>query len=165
MIEINITDEQRKRADELYEFNVLKGSVTKGEGNRIGALGEIIVLDRFKEDSEYVGDYNYDLIIKDKKIDVKTKKQNMRPASHHSVNIFAYNTTQKCDYYCFVLIHCLMQKGWIVGWKEKDKFYEEATFREKGEVDSTLNTSWAFRDDCYTMKITELDLYSEKVIL
>jgi hypothetical protein len=49
MIEIEITEEQRKRAKELYEFNVLKGSVTKGKGNEVGALGEVIVLDYFSK--------------------------------------------------------------------------------------------------------------------
>ena len=47
MIKIKISDAQRARAKELYEFNVLKGSVTKGEGNEVGALGEIIVMDYY----------------------------------------------------------------------------------------------------------------------
>ena len=160
MHKINITDDQRNRAKELYEFNVLKGSVTKGEGNEVGALGEIIVLDRYKELAEYVGDYHYDLIIKGKKVDVKTKKQNVPPASHHTYNIFAYNTTQKCDWYCFVVIHSSLKTGWIVGWKDKEEFFKTAKFRKKGEVDDTIpNCEWTFKDDCYCLKITELDLH------
>jgi len=159
MIEINITDEQRKRANELYEFNVLKGSVTRGVGNEVGALGEIIVLDRYQNKATYAGDYNYDLIIKGKKVDVKTKKQNVPPANHHTFNIFAYNTKQKCDYYCFVVIHSNLQRGWIVGWKDKQEFFDTATFRKKGEIDDTIpNCSWTFKGDCYCLKITELDL-------
>lgn len=158
IIEIDITDEQRKRAKELYEFNVLNGSVTKGGGNEVGALGEIIVLDKYKSNAKYVGDYNYDLIIKNMKVDVKTKKQNMPPTSHHSFNIFAYNTTQECDYYCFVAIHKSLNTGWIVGWKAKDEFYKIARFRKKGEVDDSLyNCTWTYSDDCYTVKITDLD--------
>jgi len=158
MIEFDITDEQRKRANELYEFNVLNGSVTRGEGNEVGALGEILVLDKYKDKAEYVGDYNYDLIIKDKKVDVKTKKQNVPPANHHTYNIFAFNTTQKCDYYCFVVIHKDLTKGWIVGWKQKDEFFKTAKFRKKGEVDDSIpNCTWTFKGDCYCLKITELD--------
>jgi hypothetical protein len=158
MIKINITDEQRKRGKELYEFNVLNGSVTEGEGNEVGALGEIIVLDYYGERAEYVGDYNYDLIIKGKKVDVKTKKQNVPPKSHHTYNIFAFNTKQKCDYYCFVVILSDIKTGWIVGWKKKDEFFNQATFRKKGEVDDTIpNCSWTFKGDCYCLKITDLD--------
>ena len=158
MIEIKITDDQRKRAEELYEFNVLKGSVTEGEGNKVGALGEIIVLDHYIDKAEYVGDYNYDLIIKDKKVDVKTKKQTVPPRPEHKANIFAYNTTQKCDFYCFVAIHSSLKTGWILGWKAKEKFFEEATFRRKGEVDETgSNKGWTFKHDCYVMTNADLD--------
>lgn len=158
MVEIQITQEQRDRANELYEFNVLKGSVTRGEGNKVGALGEIIVLDRYADVATYVGDYNYDLIIKDKKIDVKTKKQNVAPAMHHTFNIFAYNTRQECDYYCFVVIHVSLERGWIVGWKQKDEFMKTAKFRKKGEVDDSIpGCTWTFKGDCYCLKITELD--------
>jgi hypothetical protein len=53
--EILITEEQRTRAEELYKFNVLKGSVTEGEGNKVGALGEIIVFDKYANKTKYVG--------------------------------------------------------------------------------------------------------------
>ena len=159
MIEISITDDQRKRAKDLYDFNVLNGSVTEGKGNEVGALGEIIVLDRYKDIGEYVGHYDYDLIIKGKKIDVKTKKQNVPPQLSHKANIFAWNTTQKCDYYCFVAIHSSLKTGWILGWKDKTKFFEEATFRKKGEVDKTgTNEGWTFKHDCYVMTNSDLDL-------
>jgi len=158
IVEINITNEQIKRAEELYEFNVLKGSVTEGEGNKVGALGEIIVLDFYGKYSEYVGDYNYDLIIKGKKVDVKTKKQNVPPLLEHKANIFAYNTKQQCDYYCFVAIHSSMTKGWILGWKKKEDFFKEATFRKKGEVDKTgTNVGWTFKHDCYVLTNKDLD--------
>jgi hypothetical protein len=158
MKKITITDEQRKRAEELYEFNVLKGSVTKGEGNKVGALGEIIVLDNYGDKAVYVGDYNYDLIIKDKKVDVKTKKQAVPPRPEHKANIFAYNTKQKCDFYCFVAIHSSLKTGWILGWKEKEKFFKEATFRRKGELDETgSNKGWTFKHDCYVMTNADLD--------
>jgi hypothetical protein len=60
------------------------------------------------------------MIIKGKKIDVKTKKQNYPPAPHHTYNIFAFNTRQKCDYYCFVVVLSDLTKAWIVGWKDKE---------------------------------------------
>jgi hypothetical protein len=163
MIKIKISDEQRARGKELYEFNVLKGSVTKGEGNEVGALGEIIVMDYYGDKAEYVGDYDYDLIIKNKKVDVKTKKQNVPPQLHHTYNIFSYNTKQKCDWYCFVVIHKSLRTGWIVGWKNKEEFFKEATFRREGEVDDTIKgCEWKFKGDCYCLKITDLDLHNKE---
>ena len=158
MEEILITDDQRKRAKELYEFKVLKGSVTEGKGNEVGALGEIIVWDKYKNKTKYVGSYDYDMIIKGVKVDVKTKAQNFPPASHHTYNIFAYNTKQKCDYYCFVAILSDLSKGWIIGWKEKEKFFKEAIFKKKGEVDDAgTNEGWVFKGDCYCLNNDQLE--------
>jgi hypothetical protein len=161
--EILITEDQKKRAKELYEFNVLNGSVTKGKGNEVGALGEIIVWDKYKSKTKYVGDYNYDMIIKGVKVDVKTKAQNLPPSDHHTYNIFAFNTKQKCDYYCFVVILNDLTKGWIVGWKEKEAFFKEAKFRKKGDVDdNTPNSSFRFTGDCYCLNIKQLELKVKK---
>ena len=158
MIEIDITEDQRQRAKELYEFNVLKGSVTEGKGNEVGALGEVIVWDQFKKITEYVGSYDYDMIIRGKKVDVKTKLQNFEPKPYHRANIFAYNIRQKCDYYCFVAILSDLSKGWVIGWKEKDKFFEEAIFKKKGEVDNVgTNEGWVFKGDCYCLNNDQLD--------
>ena len=162
MKEILISEDQRKRAKELYEFKVLKGSVTEGKGNEIGALGEIIVWDKYHKKTEYVGSYDYDMIIKGVKVDVKTKAQNVPPASHHTYNIFAYNTKQKCDYYCFVVVLNDLTKAWIVGWKEKERFFKEAIFRKQGEVDDNIpNNTWVFKDDCYCLNIKQLDNKNE----
>ena len=158
MIEIIITDDQRKRAKELYEFNVLNGSVTEGRGNEIGAMGEIVVWDRYKDKTEYVGCYDYDMIIKGKKVDVKTKSQKFAPEPSYTYNIFAFNTKQKCDYYCFVGVLYDLSKAWIVGWKEKEAFFKEARFRKKGELDDTVpHCNWSFKGDCYCLNIQDLD--------
>ena len=158
MIQIQITDSQRKRAQELYAFNVLNGSVTQGKGNEVGALGEIIVWDRYASVTEYVGDYNYDMIIKNVKVDVKTKLQNMAPQPFHRANIFAFNTKQKCDYYCFVAILTDLSIGWIIGWKGKDEFFKEAEFHKKGEVDlKGSDPTWTFKGDCYCLDNSQLE--------
>ena len=63
---INISEQQRQRAKQLYEFKTLKGSVTGGKGNIYGALGEIIVHDYYKDkgnEVKHIGNYDYDLLI------------------------------------------------------------------------------------------------------
>jgi hypothetical protein len=47
MILINVTENQLQRAKNLYEFKVLNNSLSKGEGNLIGAIGEIAVFDYY----------------------------------------------------------------------------------------------------------------------
>lgn len=158
MQEILITEDQRQRSKKLYEFNILNGSVTQGKGNEAGALGEIVVWDRYISLVRYIGSYDFDMFIKMMKVDVKTKVQNYPPAPHHTYNIFAFNTKQKCDYYCFVVVHTDLTRAWIVGWKQKDAFFKEAKFRKKGEIDDNIpNSTWAFKGDCYCLNIGQLE--------
>ena len=156
---INVTENQLKRAKELFEFGRLNNSVTKGGGNLAGALGEIVVMDTWPDVTEYAGKYDYDLIIKGKKVDVKTKRSDYEPQPTHQQNIFAFNITQKCDYYCFVSVTYDYSTAYIVGWKEKDAFFKEATFKKKGEVDPYGSTRFEFKHDCYTMCAKDLDNY------
>jgi hypothetical protein len=49
MIIVPITNEQRARANELYDFKVLNNSITSGKSNIYGAIGEIVVYDFYKK--------------------------------------------------------------------------------------------------------------------
>ena len=55
-------------------------------------------------DAIHQNTFDYDLIINNKKIDVKTKRftSKFTPNKNWTLNIPNYNTKQKCDYYCFV---------------------------------------------------------------
>ena len=48
MIEIEITQQQIKRAEMLYNFKALNNSIRKGEGNLLGSVGEIVVFDHYQ---------------------------------------------------------------------------------------------------------------------
>ena len=45
MIELKITKEIIAEAKKLYDFGILNNSYTQGEGNKCGALGEVLVRD------------------------------------------------------------------------------------------------------------------------
>jgi hypothetical protein len=56
-----------------------------------------------------------------------------------------------------VVILSDLSKGWIVGWKDKESFFKEATFKKKGDLDdNSPNSSFRFRDDCYCMRLDKL---------
>jgi hypothetical protein len=68
MIIIPITNEQRVRANELYDFKILNNSITSGKSNIYGAIGEIVVYDFYKKKEAKIDNqatYHYDLIIND----------------------------------------------------------------------------------------------------
>ena len=120
MIELNITKESIAEAKKLYYFGILNNSYTKGDGNKCGALGEVLVRQYYNAIQENT--YDYDLIINNKKIDVKTKRHNskLNPNSNWTMSLFAFNTKQKCDYYCFVGMADDYNKAYLYGFIEKD---------------------------------------------
>ena len=72
------------------------------------------------------------------------------------MSLFAFNTKQKCDYYCFVGMADDYKKAYLYGFIAKDKFYNTAIFRKKGDTDPN-GTKFKFRADGYSMKMSELD--------
>lgn len=156
MITINITPEQIERAKILYEFGVLNNSITNGESNIFGAMGEIIVLDHYKsqnKDIKHLPTYDYDFIITGKKIDVKTKKVYNLDTANVNASVSAFNTSQKCDYYIFCQVKADMSKGWILGYMPKAGFYENAFYKKTGETDTN---GFVFKGSCYNMRIKDI---------
>jgi hypothetical protein len=157
MVEIIITEEQRKRARELYDFEELNNSITKGWSNKFGAIGEVITADYFKQQGRSIdtnSTYHYDLIVDGYKIDVKSKQTNVKPQPHYLATVANYNTTQQCDFYLFARVLKDLSKGWILGYIKPVKFYELSSFVNKGDLDVN---GWEFKADCYNLQIKELN--------
>lgn len=150
---IKITKEQIERAKKLYPFNQLKGSITKGKSNIYGALGEIIIYDINKKNGlnvDFNSTYDYDLIIENYKVDVKTKRTTVIPKPNYLCSISSFNTRQKCDFYFFLRINENLKDCYLLGYKKKIDFFNEAIFNKNGSLDVN---GWAFKDDCYNLKI------------
>lgn len=151
-----ISQSQLKRAQELYEFNNLRNSITEGKSQIYGAIGEIVVWDWLCNagvETEYHGTKDYDLISDVVTIDVKTIRVNVPPTNEHNANISAYNTKQKTFMYFWVYVLEDMSTAWLVGWLDKESFFEEATLNKKGDKDGA---KWVFKSDTYSLKVKHL---------
>jgi len=160
MKKIYITPEQIEEAKDLYNFKCLKNSITNGESQVHGALGELIamqVLQLRENHVDYVGHYDYDLICNGKRIDVKTIKSNHEPKDNYNANISAFNHTQQTDYYLWCYVSLDMTYGYVIGYLEKDEFYKIAELKKKGEIDYG---QWTFKSDTYTTKIKNIKKFN-----
>jgi hypothetical protein len=158
---IKISQEQIERAKKLYNFKELKGSITKGNSNIFGALGEIIIYDIFKKNGYNVSfnsTYDYDLMIDNFKIDVKTKRTTVIPKPNYLCSISNFNTKQKCDFYFFLRINENFEECYLLGYKQKNDFFNEATFNKKDSFDVN---GWSFKDDCYNLQIEKLNEFKK----
>ena len=157
---INISEEQIERAKKLYSFKELRGSITKGEGNLRGALGEIIVFDIFTAKGSKINKkstFDYDLIIDGHKIDVKTKATNYKPIDSFNCSIPAAQKRQKCDYYFFTYITYDYKQCYLAGYKSKESFFKQSTFAKEGEIDFG---NWKYKSDCYNLRMKNLNKFS-----
>lgn len=158
MFEVEITPDiialARKKAEEMGE---LRNSITEGEGNLAGFIGEIICAKWLFGDIKNT--YDYDIVLKDgTTYDVKTKRCTSPPKNFYECSIAAYNTKQKCDKYIFVRV--LYKNGkfgsaWILGEKLKHDYFSEAKFLKKGQIDPSNN--FTVKADCYNMAIKNLN--------
>mgnify|MGYP003625025902 FL=1 len=163
---LKTTINQIERAKQLYTFNSLNGSITKGESNIYGALGEIVVYDYFTKKGsvvDFTSTYDYDLIISNHKIDVKSKKftSKFTPRDDWNLNISDFNTTQKCDYYFFIGVSDDLESYCFYGYIEPINFYSNSVFNHKGQIDPNGNGQWKFKSDCYNLEISKLNKFNK----
>ena len=142
-------------------MGALNNSITHGDGNVAGCIGEILALKALKLNSSNLkssSSYEYD-ILDDQNIswDVKTKRRTVKPRPYHNCTVADYNTKQKCDRYLFVSLYNL-EEGFILGWISKEDFYKKAKFFKKGEIDPLSPPSKVFRftADCYNIEVKDL---------
>jgi hypothetical protein len=154
MIEIEITKEMQYRAQlKAQEMGTLNNSITSGEGSFAGFLGETMVANYI--DAKIVNTYDYDLLFMDNlKIDVKTKRTDVKPKPYYECSVADFNTTQNCDWYVFTRVSNSCLRGWILGFLPKKAFYKKAVFCRKGDVD--MSNYFLFKADCYNIKIEDL---------
>lgn len=156
MIPFVITENHLDTARKLFDFKKLKNSITDGDGNLAGALGEIIVCDYYNAMQDNT--FDYDLKINNITIDVKTKRytSKFKPNTNWNLNVSDFNTKQDCDHYCFVGIADDYSQAYIYGFISKKEFFNVAKFGKNGELDPYGNGKWTYKSDCYNILISQL---------
>lgn len=144
----------RRRAGKLGK---LRNSITRGEGNVAGYLGELLVLTAYGDEAVREDTRHWDLVMNGRRVDVKTKRQasDKPPPLHYSASIANFNATQKCDEYWFVRVNNEYTRGWILGWLTPEEYKARATFHTAGEWDRS--NGFRFRADCYNVPYSDLN--------
>jgi hypothetical protein len=155
VIEVEITEEMlilaKQRAKDL---GVLRNSITSGQGNTAGYVGEIAVQKTLGGDIKDT--FNYDIMFSDGvKADVKTKRCKSKPLPYYECSISNYNTSQKCEKYVFVRVLNDYSKAWILGSKDKKDYFEQSSFVKKGQLDPS--NGWRAKCDCWNLPISSLE--------
>ena len=93
MIEINITDDMLIKARaKSVEMGKIHNSILRGRGNMSGFIGEQIALNVLG--GRWENTFDYDLVVDNLKVDVKTKQTSVMPLPHYERSIAKLNTQQ-----------------------------------------------------------------------
>jgi len=161
MIEVKITDDMKKKAlFKSREMGTINNSITVGDGNISGFLGECVANTLIGGDNKNT--YDYDIVKDGITYDVKTKRCTSPPKSFYECSVAAFNTKQRCDRYVFVRIENVKGqwgRAWVLGWMEKPEYFNRATLLKKGDVDKSNN--FTVKADCYNLKIKDLNQFKE----
>ena len=158
MIEFKVTDEMVRIAwAKSRDMGKLKKSITEGDGNIAGFIGEQVanlVIGGKIENSK-----DFDIVGPDGlTYDVKTKRCTSEPLPHYECSVAAFNIIQKCDRYAFVRVEHIDGKytrAWYLGYINKVRYFEIARKLYKGQKDGT---NWfTVKSDCYNLKIEDLE--------
>jgi len=159
MIEVKITEQMKKKAwRKAREMGRINNSITRGDGNIAGFLGEEVA--NFLIKGEVTNTYDYDIVKDGRKYDVKTKRCTSEPKDYYECSVAAFNTKQKCDEYVFVRIENIKGKwgrAWVLGHYDKDKYFDDAKFLKKGQRDG--DNGFLVKANCYNMSIKDLNKY------
>ena len=159
MIEVEITEDMKRRAwVKARKMGEINNSITHGDGNIAGFIGEEIANAIIQGDINNT--YDYDIIDGDITYDVKTKRCTSPPKSFYECSVAEYNTKQKCDRYVFVRIENIKGKwgrAWVLGWMDKKKYFKKAVKLRRGDVDES--NGFIVKANCFNMKIKDLNSF------
>jgi hypothetical protein len=153
MITLTPTNEQKEKAlAESAKMGSIRNSIRRGAGNAVGFLAEIMLADYLG--CERTPCKDYDLTWNGITIDVKTKETTVPPKDYYDCSIAETSLHQQCDKYLFTRY---IRQGdlYVLGWLDKDKYFEDARFLKKGEQDG--DNGFIVRANCYNLRINQLE--------
>ena len=157
MIEVEVTEDMKRRSwRKARQMGKINNSITGGDGNIAGFLGEEVANSVIGGDISNT--YDYDIVKSGVTCDVKTKRCTSEPKPYYECSVAAYNVKQKCDYYAFVRLENIggrWSRAWFLGFCKKEQYFKKARFLKKGERDG--NNNFKVKADCYNMSIQDLN--------
>lgn len=156
---IDITPLMYQRAlENSTKIGVLKNSVHKGKYNIIGCLVEEMTLLALPE-SQRSYTYEKDVILKNKNIEIKGKRQTIpnAPLDYYDASITIFSLHQHPDYYIFGRVFDNKGKypyGWLLGAISYNNFMKNCRKIEKGQQDG--NNGFIAKETCYNIRYDQL---------
>lgn len=153
-MKIGITPEMRAKAKKLSEeTGPLNGSFMNGERNEIGYLGELAFEVAYPR-SVYVGNFDYDYLLDNWKVDVKARIANAEMKPEYAFTLPCLKKDQDCDFYFFTAVNLGKSFVELLGYMRFDEFKKKAVWIEKG---SEMPQGGYYRSSGYNILVKDLN--------
>ena len=104
------------------------------------------------------GRLDSDILINNKKVDIKSMARNVYMQDHYVHNFVAYQKDMPSDILLFISINKKSGVVQICGWLEKEKFLENASFFDQGDKrERDDGTSFVLRAPLYEIEQNKLN--------
>ena len=142
-------------------FNLFGGAYAQKLAGEVGRLA----LRKYLTDNkiEFSGDTHigskdeYDFIINNKNISLKTQLVNYSPSERWRCEVNEKQLENPCDYHLFIKAFLKDNLIWIVGCIKKSRFDREGILRKKGDIMKDNFTEWEVKETKKDISITELE--------
>jgi hypothetical protein len=157
VIEFNIPDWMYAEAiSRSNQLKILNNSITNGEGNVAGYIGQQAFVQLF--DGKDVDTFDYDILHPELgRVEVKTKRQNVNYVNlNFEGSIADYNPNQNYDYVAFFRVNIDQKKGWFCGFTSKEGFDMLSRKMCKGKTDTESSNNFEVKADCRNIYYNQL---------
>ena len=163
MLNLKLTDEVRNYANRQVSIKNFGVRSAGFNGNRIqqytGIVGECMLHKAIGKDLPTYdsGSLIEDIIINNKKVDIKTMARTVDMRDFYVHNFVGYQKDRDNDVLLFISINKTNGNVQICGWLDKKKFLEQASFFDKGsERKRTDGTSFITQAPLYEIENNKL---------
>jgi len=146
------------------DLGSLNNSITKGRANAAARIAELALAKYWG--TKPTDDYNHDILYKNQRIELKTKRRTVKPKDNYRVSVAKTSLHQKPDTYCFLSIEFNRTEGegvrkkyydieniWYCGDISRKDFLDKSELWVKGSVDDRHTV----HADNYKMRIENLE--------
>jgi hypothetical protein len=130
----------------------LRLSFMSGDRNIVGLVGEEIY-SQHAPNATRMDTYDYDFIVKGKKVDVKTRIVTSEPKPSYEMAILLTRANQEVDFYVFCSVSKQFTEGWLMGFLSKDEFLERAQYVEEG---SPMPQGGHYRSNAHVIQLDQI---------
>ena len=159
MVSLKATKKTVELAKDIAaRIGVLRNSIINENGNFYSALSELAVLEYLKPlGAKKIKSYDYDLNVKNKKIEVKSQVIRVNPSYDYLVGVNSLSLHQRPDYYIFTMYFNSNEDHYIylMAYSKPDEFFSKSKLYKAG--DKLETNGHVFKNPIHLCKIKELN--------